>query len=216
MVVKSSLKKRHKPRKQFWNPELELLFDQMVTAERVMRKCTLRYLKRDLRFQFKDARHRFDKSYRRAERQYKRGQMLDLEDLCTKNPKEFWAHLKKLGPRRADTIPMEVYNDSHEIVCDSESVLNKWKDSFSELYNTSNFKMEENEARQLKTNIMFSEQILLDPLYTDSEALNSDITESELKKVINSAKFKKAVGIDIIPNEILKCEKLLFRYRKNP
>ena len=127
--------RRYKPKKPFWNEELAAQFADVVEKEKNLKKCTLRFLKRGLRQQFKQARDSFDKMYRRAERQYKRGQMTDIESICTTDPTRFWESLKKLGPHKHTTIPMEVYAENDEIVCDKEVVLDTWKNEFKKLYN---------------------------------------------------------------------------------
>ena len=201
-IRNENLRKRHKPRKPFWNEELEYLFKEMASAEKAFRKCSLRYLKRNLRLQFKESRHKFDRCFRKIERQFKRGQLLDIEYACSENPNDFWKYLQNLGPRRHESIPMEVYNDQNEIVCDVETVLDSWEKSFSKLYSEPQFKSNETEANNLKINIHMSEQIMLDPLYSQSNILNKDFTLDEIKSVVRKSKFRKAVGIDMIPNEV--------------
>ena len=201
--------KRHKPRKPFWNGELDELFKKMTYKEREFRKCKLRSRKRDKRHEFKLARHQFDKAFRKLERRYKRGQMLEIDEFCTANPNKFWSQVKNLGPRKGSSIPMEVYNTDKDVVGDIDTVLNTWKESFASLYNQSNYRLDEDFDRNLKTNIYLSEQVMQDPLYTPSDTLNKDITLNEVKLVTKSAKFKKAVGIDMIPNEVLKNPNLL-------
>ena len=48
------------------------------------------------------------------------------------------------------------------------------------------------------------ERTMLDPLYEENVTLNQDFSISEVRNVIKRAKKKKAVGIDRIPNELLK------------
>ena len=38
--------------------------------------------------------------------------------------------------------------------------------------------------------------------------LNSSITVEEVGKVCKKLKSRKSVGVDVIPNEVLKCEKV--------
>ena len=42
-----------------------------------------------------------------------------------KDPKEFWTKLKQLGQKSKKGIPIKVYDDSKNIVCDKEQVLEK-------------------------------------------------------------------------------------------
>ena len=50
------------------------------------------------------------------------------------NPKDFWNKLKPLGPRKKTTIPIQV-RIGDEIITEGNTVLNKWKNDFSSLYN---------------------------------------------------------------------------------
>ena len=36
--------------------------------------------------------------------------MFNIENECTNNPKEFWSHLKNLGPKRQQSVPCEIYD----------------------------------------------------------------------------------------------------------
>ena len=83
---------------------------------------------------FKEARNKFDKALRKAGQQYNRNFIDSIETFSSKNPKEFWKHIKKLGPRNKTEIPMQVKVDdtySSEI----DTVLHKWENDFSGLYN---------------------------------------------------------------------------------
>ena len=61
--------------------------------------------------------------------------MLEMENCCTNNPNQFWDHLNKLGPGRKSRIPVEVYSNTEEILCDKANVLNVWQAHFKSLYN---------------------------------------------------------------------------------
>ncbi len=50
------------------------------------------------------------------------------------------------------------------------------------------------------------ERSMQDPLYNANTNLNKPISLEEIKKVVSKAKNGKAVGMDNIPNEILKCQ----------
>ena len=146
----------------------------------------------------------FDKTYRRLERQYKRGQMLKIEDVCNTNPNEFWKYIKNLGPKRKNNIPMEVYSENNDIIYDQAAVLDKWRSEFEGLYNPQGGNINENWLKYIKDEIGMFENIMLDPLFESSNVLNSDFTFKEVEQATLKSKNKKAVGIDKLPNEILK------------
>ncbi len=53
----------------------------------------------------------------------------EIEEICTTDPREFWAHIKRLYPR--NTVPMKVYNENGDLTSDIVKVLNKYKQDFS-------------------------------------------------------------------------------------
>ena len=72
--------------------------------------------KRHLLTIFKAARNTFDKSLRNAERAHRRDLSINIETACTDNPRQFWGHLRSLGPMRKHEIPLEVYDDQGNII----------------------------------------------------------------------------------------------------
>ncbi len=48
-----------------------------------------------------------------------------LERICTDNPREFWAQMKRLGPRKVNTIPMKVYDINGNITTDIRNILHE-------------------------------------------------------------------------------------------
>ena len=73
-------------------------------------------------------------------------------------------------------------------------VMNVWKTGFETLLNTSNGEVVK-ELRYVNPNL-------------DNSTLNSDICETDLKLAVNRLKCNKAAGIDGLPAEVLKCERL--------
>ena len=196
--------KSYKHRKPFWNKDLELMYSHVADIEKEFRKCKSRTRKRDLRFDLKHARSMFDKAYRKEERKFKRNQVIELENFCIADPKQFWDKLKQLGPKRKQGIPMEVYDDAGNIVCDKEQVLDKWCSEFEKLYNRENETNDPDWDRYIAHSIEMAEQRMLDPLYDQNKVLNRIITLEEIDKVVKKAKNKKNPGIDLLPNEVLK------------
>ena len=90
------------------------------------------------RDKFLIARRKFDKEYRKVERQYNHGKMLDIDNICVNDPNKFWNCLRKLGPHKKSSIPLEIYNENNTISCNITEVLEKWKTDFESLYNPSN------------------------------------------------------------------------------
>ncbi len=198
--------KRLKVKKPYWNDELQVLWNKMQETESNYRKCTYSCNRKNtLQHEFKQAKQIFDRKLRMYKRQYDRGIMLETEAVQTKNPREFWSFIKKLGPRRQETIPLEVYNADEEIVKNLDDVKMKWQNDFKELYNVVDKDLYDerfyNESVIHKTLL---EQNLLDPLYECNGTLNRNLSYAKVEKAVLKSKNKKAVGHDNIPNEVLK------------
>ena len=56
---------------------------------------------------------------------------MKLKTLSFNNSNEFWNYLKKLGPRKINSVPVKV-KIGHEVI---KAVLNKWLNDYSSSYN---------------------------------------------------------------------------------
>ena len=151
----------------------------------------------------------FDKKLRQQERIFVREKVNEIDSLTTNNPTQFWEHINKLGPRKKESIPMEVVSHNAQSTSNINEVLEKWKQDFSQIYNRpegENFDMEFYNNTMLDR--MRLEGSMTDPLYIENELLNSPITIDEVIKVVRKLKKNKSVGIDRIPNEILQCKEV--------
>ena len=87
--------KRYKPRKPFWNDELQRLWNKMYHTEKDFLKFKGPNQGRQrLRQVYISARNAFDKHLRQSERTYRRSQAIDIEETRTTNPTEFWKKYK--------------------------------------------------------------------------------------------------------------------------
>ena len=195
-------KKKHLYRKPrpFWNEELQNLWYNVRKAEREYVKSKGQQVS-DLRQHYKQTRNTFDKTFRREERFFNKGNMTDLENAVKNNPRDFWKLLKKMGPHKKTNIPCEVYNENNDIVSDLGFVLNKWKSDYESLY--------ENPIADQTFNDDFYEQCInnldnFEDNAVDLYDLNQVMNEDEVKKVLKKSKNKKAIGIENLPNEVLK------------
>ena len=201
------MRKKFKNFKPYWSEDLSNLWQDMSTGERDFRKCPRNSENKTiLHHRFKSKRAIFDKSLRQAERPYNRRLADDIEYLNTNNPTDFWNHIKRLGPKMKKDIPMKVRSDDDTFSEDIDDVLNTWKSDFDHLYNEPDpsylefddtflhYKISERIAYELNTGD--------DTL--DNELYNSDFSSEGLDSVCTQLKNAKAVGPDIIPNEVLK------------
>ena len=83
---------------------------------------------------------KFNKLLRKTERSYYRKLSTELNEANSKNPKQFWDYINKLGPRKNSKIPERVYiqSNSGPTTDNMNDVLNTWENDFSELYNFNN------------------------------------------------------------------------------
>ncbi len=93
-------KKKFKVNKPYWNDELSSLWKDMHVKEKEFLQQRGSNKKRiELRLRYKVALQKLDRNLRKYKRQYERGKVLEIESVCTNNPREFWSYIKNLGPR---------------------------------------------------------------------------------------------------------------------
>ncbi len=199
-------RKRYKNHKPYWNERLNELWKDMRDSEVVYIQCRgSRHRKSYLRNQFVYKRQIFDKALRGAERSYNTNKLLDIENCCVENPRDFWNHISKLGPRKDKQIPMKVYDENNVLNDNIEIVLNKWRNDFMGLYNKPG---DLSEHDNFYTNIcnrkITMENEMENDEYDSNFELNRALSYDEVEKIIFKLKSKKATGLDSIPNEVLK------------
>ena len=215
--IRAGAKKRKRHfAKPWWSEELKKLWDNVREAENKFLRCSDNRNKRSLLADYVSARKKFDKQLRQNERQYYTKQREDLCNFQTQNPKEFWSRIKKLGPgNKQQTFDSVLLDDGSESR-DPDVILKKWKSDFSKLFSLSNVEFDDNFLAEIRTSLQRWENELENYDQTrvnedtqgtqDTDILNCPITLDEIKRVIANAKSGKAVGIENIPNEILKCD----------
>ena len=200
-VTTRSTKRTRTVQKDYWTSELSAQWKLMHTADRRLQevkrhnKPKSEYVKKLQ--QFKEARRKFDKLLKKTRKDYCKGLMLDIEVCNTKDPNRFWQFIKKLGPsKHREPIPWEVKTDQIQST-DKETVLRVWRDSFKNLYEMQDADFD----FQFQTNKLKENNVLLSIV---NEDLNYDITSEEVEKAVCGSKNRKAVGCDLVPNELLK------------
>ncbi|VDI49336.1 Hypothetical predicted protein [Mytilus galloprovincialis] len=129
-------RKRHKSSKPFWNEELGQLWNAMRLKEKQFLSFKGRSsTRRRFREEFQHAQKSFDRKLRQCERHYRQSFCLKIDNMVTSNPNDFWDKIKKLGPRKVQNIPMEIYGPNGEILTDDDSLLNRRKTDFHNIYN---------------------------------------------------------------------------------
>ncbi|CAC5412094.1 unnamed protein product [Mytilus coruscus] len=78
------------------------------------------------REEFQQAQKSFDRKLKQCERHYRQSFCLEIDNMVISNPSDFWDKIKKLGLRKVQNIPMEVYGPNGEILTDDDSVENRF------------------------------------------------------------------------------------------
>ena len=212
---------RHK-RKHWWNDELSELWKIVKINESLFLQCKGSLTERKMcRQRFKQSRKEFDKKTRQAERQYRASHRDYITSLKTNNPKKFWEEINKLGPSNEKQKIDSVKFDNGCISYEQVDILRKWKDDFSNLFKDTaqaspvsdvfldNTRKLLSEWEEQIESIDYNDNEHSSPIETEKEViLNSEITMEELISALHTAKANKATGIENIPNEVLKCERL--------
>ena len=205
-----TLRKRFQQRKPYWNNELNDLWKKMKNDEKKFVRCQRSQRdKNALKRIFIESRNKFDRALRKAKRNYENEIQIKLDNLNTKNPKEFWNHIKSLGPAKHKTIPLEILEDGNKINSNIDDVLARWKNDFESLY--------KNSSDSIVFDNDFFQNVLLNQYQTasadtpsdNSYILNGNITYNEVERVLRKTKNNKALGIDNIPYEILKSRNII-------
>ena len=188
--------KFHKP---YWNDHLTLLWKAMCCNERSFLKIKghskEKVIRRD---ECVRARSKFDKYLRSCQREYRKRKINDIEYACKDDPRKFWDHIKRLGPKKKPCI-QEVVRTTDGLSTDTNVILEEWRNTFDKLYNPkvgSHDKLFYDNAlkylSEYDTNTPPDNNL-------ENDIINSVITFDETVKVIRKLKLKKAVGVDFIP-----------------
>ena len=173
-------------RKPFWNDDLQTKCKKLCATERKFLKSegNIRKLARE---EVTSIQKSFDHNYRKAECKCKLENLKDIEENITKNPKVFWE-------MNLDHVKRAIYNDV-------PTVLHKWKTEYENLFNLVKTKNEYddeflNRCKSFVDNAGDTDE--------HSNNIFDDINNMEVQTALIKAKIRKAIGIDNLPNEILK------------
>jgi hypothetical protein len=65
--------------------------------------------------------------------------------MTSKNPNDFWNKIQNLGPRNKHNILMEVQDDEGNVSLNEQTILERWRVDFENLYNGSGSKEFDND-----------------------------------------------------------------------
>ncbi len=208
-------RKKYKSNKPFWDQELTNLWLDMKNKSKLFNKSKKSlHSKNQCYHDFKNAQHAFDRTLRRKERKYKRDQLEHLDSVCTSDPKQFWEDLNNLGSRKPSVIPDKARQADGSLSDNINDTLEIWKNDFSTLFSRPGYDKSNHEYTRLIDELRNRENSISQPDFEPEnelmyDFLNEKILMLEIKKALNKLKLGKAVGLDNIPNEVLKSPSLL-------
>lgn len=213
-IGSNTSRKKRRNHKPFWNKELQQLWTLCNKNEKHYVKY--RGPRRDrerLRTIFRDSRNNFDRTYRKTRRAYERHQRDNIDRMETNNPRKFWNEINKLGPgNRNPTIDSVLLDDGRE-TSDANELMTKWRNDFEKLFSEQSGDFDEDFLSNVEDmhnewerehNHAGGDQFDM----VDADTLNVPITIDEIRTAITKCKNGKAVGIDNVPNEIIKLPQL--------
>lgn len=205
-----STKKHYRVKQPYWNNELNELWLKLCSTERTFLRCGPGdpWKRRALHDEFKQCQVNFGRKLRFFKRRFKRGQALKLEQLQTGNPQQFWREIHKLGPKKKMLIPMEVLIENSGPSFESGQILKKWEKDYSNLYAYSGSTLFDDNFLEETWKVKLEMETGMNTTFYQNDILNSEITLDEVLKVLDKAKENKAVGIEDLPNEVLKSPNL--------
>ena len=179
----------HKP---YWDLELHQAWSKLIDLKSKVSKQ-----------EFRTKRRSFDRLLRRKERKFNKDKLSELENNLGKNPKKFWNHIKNLGPNKKQKLPKCVEINGH-LISDEDSVINHWKNEFENLYQKSNADTSGDIISFANDIAGKINQLEIDSSISINNEINGPISLAETRTAIKNLKLRKATGVDLIKNEIIK------------
>ena len=193
-------------RKEWWDEDLTTMFKTMQKAEHAYlkaKKCGKNF--KDLQAVFKTKQATFDKQVKKKKRIFQRERCTQLENINASDPNSFWDYIKRLGPKKKSSIPMECYDRDGSVIQDEDFVMRKWKNDFFSLYNPGGPDVNKTQSKFKKFIVLDNERFEQSSFGND-ESINSAFSYEEIDKVISKSKKNKAPSMDGIVYDILKNE----------
>ena len=132
--------------------------------------------KQNLLNEFQNAQQIFYKQLRTSERAYNSEKINQIEACSTTNPKEFWNHLKKLGPRVSRKTPVKVQTEN-EYITNETDILHEWKTEFSKLLNDTNDAYYDNQfLSNVDRSLFHFETEMETENFVQNAMINTDVT----------------------------------------
>ena len=165
--------KLFRPSKPFWNEELNNLWKEVVTSEKLYLRERKKAVRQKLLQKYKTARHVFDRRFRSTKRNYYKVKVNWLES-CTYNSNSFWKELNRLGPKYKNkrknntSIPAE-----------------RWAADFQGLFDISSDDLKDDDIF-ITDFLTEAEDNFRSADYESRDNLGKDFIATEIKKVVKN------------------------------
>ena len=181
---KSIKRKKVDRSKQWFSDDLNSLKNKLKSAGRdLLKNCN----DPNLRNVFFKIKKKYKAAVKCKKRQFKQDLYNKLEKMCDVNPKEYWALFDKLKEIQ------EATNNKEECVIDDKEWIAHYTKLFGpRQYDKGNIDKINQEIKELISS-------------NDESSLNLPITAEEIYEASKFLKNNKAVGLDQISNEMIKC-----------
>ena len=189
--------KKRRTKKPWWSEYLSIIWNELCNKERAMLRAE-RNCKQKKRYAFLTQRKLFNREVQKAKRKFWKMKQIEIENLESSDQNSFWKDIGKIGvaKERKKDIPFEVKMANVEISNNPEDVMQVWKTAFEKLLNRNVDNTSSPDAAQ-------KQNCNVQPSY-----FGAGIEISEVKAAIKALKNNKAVGIDELPAEVLKCDNI--------
>lgn len=187
-----------KPQKKYdgtggWDPQVEAFKQYERRAYETWKEDRTDFAWKD----FCDARREKNTLVRRVKREFLRRKVQRIEELKTRDPREFWRQLKRLsqpGPVRRTVIEIKGPDGN---VGKGAEMIKTWEGWFRRLLNpTDGSLFDQNFTKEIENWARVGED-----MYPE---LSQDFTEEEVRVALRKLKNGKAVGVDEILGEALR------------
>ena len=178
--AKNKFNRKRPKNKPWFNVECAASKLQLKEATKEFNRNPFNYHSRDTLFMLKK---KYKRILRKHKRSYKNIMIEKLENMSNRNPKEYWSVLDELRNTEREEKP--------EVIDESE-----WLAHYSKLFSAPSAPQDTNKISEEMN------RILSEPHFNE---LDYHITVKEIQDALNKAKLGKAVGIDNVSGEMLKC-----------
>ncbi len=155
----------------------------------------------ELKHKWKDKKRVRKKRVRKHQRAERQKLLTSIEQLRSKDPKEYWRRLKQLSDVDSKKkLPNKMKNEENEWVFDKKGIEEVWARAFEKLgEEVTEGQFDEEFAEQIRERVKEKASVLQNNI---NDVIDQEISIEEVRRAIKHLKRGKAVGVDNYMNEI--------------